>query len=185
VGIKIKKRIKTAAYRQEQFEDVVTRANTGDLTALKELREILDHRPEIWREIGDMSRHAELSLLRLIAQNNTLLLESVERSLKDLRKSISPADPTPLEKMLVQRVVLAWLQMQHVDATYASTTGLTMPERKFALQLRESSQRCFDAAVKSLLTVRGKLSQLPAPTSHPPTQTGRSNTRLRVVRAAG
>ena len=52
---------------KDEFDVVVTEANDGNSEALAQLRTLLDERPEIWRQVGDLGKHAELTMIRLIA----------------------------------------------------------------------------------------------------------------------
>jgi hypothetical protein len=170
---------------QDEFRAIIDRANAGDLHSLRQLQQILDERPEIWQSIGDLAKNAELAMIRLISGKSVLLREAMERSLKALRNNISPADPSPLEKLLVDRIVITWMRVQYIETNSVSLADLSLAEKKFALQQRESAQKLFDAAVKSLRTVQSKLGQLPGPSSSPsPSQVKHAAGGLRVVRAA-
>lgn len=183
---KLRLRRNSAALQQREFEQIVAEASAGDYAALRRLQQILDERPEIWQSVGDLSQNAELAVLRLAAGKNALLRESLERSLKTLKRDILPPDPSPLEKLLVDRVAFTWLRLQYIETNYVSLGDLSLAEKKFALQQRESAQRLFDAAIRSLRTVHSKLGKLPAPTQIPsPATPQRPKPKLRVVRSAG
>jgi hypothetical protein len=127
------------------------RAKAGDQSALEELRRLLDERPEIWRKVGDLASLAHRTWLRLAASVDPLTAEAVARHVADLETRLMGDDPSPLERLLVRQVVIAWLRLQHATQEAARETGEnSLPKAGFNVRRVESAQRCFDQAVKSL-----------------------------------
>lgn len=147
---------------QQELQRLVAEANTGDEQARARLHEYLDQWPEISRRLGDLAQHVQLSLIGKIAGGNSLLYESITRGLNGLRAELVGDGCSPLEKLAIERVLAAWLHLQSVDISYPSCDELPTTTARFVLQLRESSQRRFDAATKSLATLRKLLSETPA-----------------------
>ena len=143
---------------RELLNDLVRRANDGDSGALTDLRKFLDDHPEIWQNIGDLARHAQESMLRAVAGKNQLLTESLRRGAEQLRIDLQGDRPAnPVESLAIERVVAAWTELQFAAAKYPVDAGDNLPMARFVLQLKESTQRRFDAAMRSLLLVREKL----------------------------
>ena len=61
---------KTAMPNQEEFAELVKRANAGDDNALATMRKTLDSNPEIWESVGNLATHAQQSMVTLIAGGN-------------------------------------------------------------------------------------------------------------------
>jgi hypothetical protein len=143
----------------------VQRAREGDRTVLAELRRLLDQNPRLWQCHGDLAQQAEEAWLRLAAGQDLFLHESLCRKLRDLREELAGPDPSPLEKLLVGRVVACWLQVYYADAVYAQTKDPTVPPATLReLQWRqEAAERRFQAAVKQLAVVRKLLRPAPSP----------------------
>jgi hypothetical protein len=99
----------------------VRRAREGDRTVLPELRRLLDQNPRVWQCHGDLAQQAEEAWLRLAAGHDLFLHESLIRKLRDLRGELAGPDPSPLEQLLVGRIVACWLQVHYADAVYAQT----------------------------------------------------------------
>jgi hypothetical protein len=135
---------------------LVRRAREGDQTVLSELRRLLDQNPRLWKCHGDLAQQAEEAWLRLAAGHDLFLHESLIRKLRDLREELAGPDPSPLEKLLVGRIVACWLQVYYADAVYAQTKDPTVPPARLrVLQSRqESSERRFQAAIKQLAVVK-------------------------------
>lgn len=122
--------------------------------ALQRLREFLEDNPPLWKKYGDLSRHARMSMVRAIAGENVVLSECVMRQARELETQLAGPNPSPIEKLSVERVVACWLEMQWVDTLNPLPQGKYLPQAKFNLRLKESAQHRYHAAVRSLMLVR-------------------------------
>ena len=135
------------------FDELRQLADRGDPTAQAELRKLLDDHPEIWRQVGDLAVHAQLEFVRLIAKNDFLLTESIQRRAAEMRRELAGAFPTPVELLMVERVVACWLQVQYVESQIALADGELLKAR-FWLQRQMQANRLYHAATKALMLVR-------------------------------
>ena len=142
---------------QEEFAELVKRANAGDDDALALMSETLDSNPEIWQSVGDLAKHAQQSMLKLIAGDNKLVSESLLRKAAQMKTELSGPSPSKLEKLAVERIVACWLEMEYLATIYPVAKGETLGHARFVLKQKESSERRFNAAVKSLTTLRALL----------------------------
>ena len=142
---------------QEDFAELVRRANAGDDDALALMRQTLDSNPEIWQSVGDLAKHAQQSMLKLIAGDNKLVSESLLRKAAEMKTDLSGPSPSKLEKLAVERIVACWLEMEYLATVYPVAKGETLGQARFVLKQKESSERRFNAAVKSLTTLRALL----------------------------
>jgi hypothetical protein len=149
-----KKREAGQELTHEQFVKLVESANSGDAAALAELRRILDHNPQVWRSVADMARHGQAALIKLVAGKNRLLAESLERKSTELMRSLTAPDATLLEQLAAERVLVCWLQVQHLDMRCANLEGGSRGWASFWVRAQEQSQRNYESAVKHLLTVQ-------------------------------
>lgn len=138
---------------REKFDRLCKRANDGDSEAQQELKALLDAHPEIWRGMGDLAAHAQKNFIRLIAEDEFLLTEAINRKAAEMRRELAGAFPTPLELMAVERVVGCWLQLQYVSSKCAQAEG-ELSRATFWLKRADQAQRAYDAAVRSLLLIR-------------------------------
>jgi hypothetical protein len=145
---------KPATISMEDFAELVRRANAGDDEALAELRFILDECEQIWQQVGDLGKHAEMAMIKLISNGNKLIAESLARKAADMRLQLAGPDPSPLEQICVQRIVATWLELQWTETTFPEPTGKTLDVQKFVLKRKDSAERRFSASVKSLMLVR-------------------------------
>jgi hypothetical protein len=126
------------------------RAKAGDQAALEELRQALDEHPQVWQTVGDLATVAHRTWLRLATSADPLTAEAVSRYIADLETRLTGDDASPLERLLVRQVVIAWLRLQHATLEAARETGEnSLPKAAFNVRRVESAQRCFDLAVKT------------------------------------
>jgi hypothetical protein len=131
------------------------------------LRKILDEQPAIWKAVGNASALAERAWLELLADGNKLALECIPRHLRELKAELAGPRPSPLEKLLVDLVGVAWLAANYGEIAAASPAGGC---QQAALRLRqaESGQKRLLGAVRTLALVRELLPQPGLPVAGEP-----------------
>ena len=145
----------------EQVNQVLRRAMDGDRAVLPELAKALDAHPAIWQTTGDLAAHAREAWVALIAGKDLLLRESLQRKLEQMKGELAGTDPSRLEMLLIERVVISWLQVGYADVAFAQTKPSSAAQHQ-ALQRRQTSaQQRHLQAVKMLLTVRKLLAPSP------------------------
>lgn len=150
-----------------EIQKLVERAQAADQAAVAELRDLLDRRPEIWRRLGDLAQHAEMTMLALVAGTNVLAQESITLKLADLKSDLAGFSPSPLEILLVDRIAISWMQVHHADMDAASILSKdkgTTPLSLYAQRRLDSAHRRYLQSIKTLATVR----KLIKPPSSPP-----------------
>jgi hypothetical protein len=139
----------------DEMQRLLIRAQDGDITCLTELRALLDSRPDLWKKVGDLAEHAELITLRLVAGENLHIMEAVQRKLAELKAELAGPSPSPVEKILVERIGICWLQVYQLDIQAAAGLGATStPQGVYAQKKLDSAHRRFLLAVKQLAVVR-------------------------------
>ena len=146
----------------ERLQTLVKRAEQGDESSLPTLRAALDANPWIWERYGDLARQSQAAWLQLIAGPNLLLRESVERKAEQLRAELAGPEPSPLEKLLVERVIACWLQVQYADAAYAQQASPSPGQHSAMLKRQAGAQQRYLFAIKTLATVRKLLKPAPS-----------------------
>ena len=87
---------------------------------------------------------AGITLVRKLAGQDLAVREGLRRKLESLRAELGGLTATPLERLLVERIVACWLHLHHLEALYA---GNSMP-----LELATYYQRSLSAAHKRYLS---------------------------------
>src|SRR5918997_1334760 len=133
----------------------MVRAQDGDEGTLPKLREILDGAPSLARKLLDPAKVAERSAVDLYSCKDDLLAqEAIPRVLQQMRSELEGEDPTPLECLLVERIVATWLQVQCYETLYAQNAT------KMTLAQGEHHQRRIDRAHNRHLSAVRALAQV-------------------------
>lgn len=148
---------------QEDMALLLERAKKGDRSVLPKLREALDADPRIWQDYGDLAQQSEASLIVLAAGENILLAESLQRKLRVLKEDLGGPSPSPLERLLLERVTATWLQTNYYDGLMAQTKGTKDAHWKLLERQQDAANRRHQAAIKALATVRKLLTPVLSP----------------------
>jgi hypothetical protein len=144
--------------RRQMLEEVkgfLIRAHEGDKTVLPALREVLDEMPELARKFVDPADQAEQIMVQNYGGDDLLIKEAMPRTLKLMRKELAGDNPSPLERLLVERVVATWFQLQYFEGLYAQNIrSLTIPQAEFHQKRIDRAQRRHLSAVRILAQVR-------------------------------
>ena len=138
----------------ERLGRLLPQANDGDPAALAALRAALDGAPGLWRRIGDLAGVAEASLIDKATGGNSVVGEAIERELGAVRRALLGPAPTPLERLLVDRVALCWLYLAYVEGIYHQAERPTWEAEERHGRRIDRAQKRYLAAVKALATVR-------------------------------
>jgi hypothetical protein len=144
-----------------RMDDAVRKADRGDQNALQITRRLFDRMPELWDGYGNLAAAAEAALVDLYAGQSVLAREGLCRKLAAMRAQLAGPEASPLEQMLVERVVACWLQSFHADLAYArALKDLSAQELEFHQRRQDRATRQYLKALRSLAEVRRLL--LPA-----------------------
>ncbi|MCE9530578.1 MAG: hypothetical protein K8T89_05530 [Planctomycetes bacterium] len=148
----------------EKLQQLLLRAEQGDIEVLPALRMFLDEHPEFWKETGDLGHLARQAWTSLAAGPNLIVSESVGRKFEEVRAAAAGTDPGPLEAILAQQVAMTWLRSNYLDVHLAQNRqrGLSVGQAAHLHRLQDLAQRQHMRALKTLATVRRLL---PAPST--------------------
>ena len=151
----------------DEIRALLTRAAQGDREALPELRAVLDRRPELWRTLGDLAAHVELAWVAEIAGANPALAEVLARKVAALKRELGGPSPSPLERLLVDRVAACWLQVHHADLAAARMHDETTEGQERMRKRQAAAERRHAGAIEALARVRRLLPSdgMPSPGS--------------------
>jgi hypothetical protein len=140
----------------KELKALMVRAYDGDEGALPKLREILDGAPSLARELLDPAKIAERSAVGLYSSKEDLVAqEAIPRVLEQMRSELEGEDPTPLERLLVERIVATWLQVQCYETLYAqNATKMTMAWGEHHQKRIDRAHNRHLSAVRALAQVR-------------------------------
>jgi hypothetical protein len=136
---------------------VVLRTNleNPDKRDVASLRKLLRDNPQLWKQAGDPARKA----LSIRLQNSPLSIAAKEASkvaIPDLLAQFNYDQSPPLEKLLIDQIVIRWLHLAIVDYEFSLEAHRPKPpdqdtgwEKRLSL-----TQRRFIQACESLIRVR-------------------------------
>jgi hypothetical protein len=144
----------------EERRDVLRRAAKGDKSALPAVREYLDVRGPGYLEILNLARiSVRTQIKRIVGEEDLFAYEVLRRKAGALREEVAGPDPSPLERLLAERVVMCWLQLHYAEQKYAEMALEDVPVVNWTQegwhQKRISRlQSRYLAAIKGLAQVR-------------------------------
>ena len=130
------------------------RAKNGDESVLPEIRKGLKEAPEAVRELGDVSLMAIDALLDRVSWGNLVVREAGSLRVAQLRNELLGLAPSPLERLLVERILVCWLHLHNADVQRAIMRGGTFTEGDYYERCIDRAQRRYLEAIKALGQVR-------------------------------
>jgi hypothetical protein len=118
------------------------------------LRELLKEPALVDALGGDFAKQAQLTLIDKFSGQNLLFKESLPRKLDVLRDELAGPNPTPLERLLVERVVSCWLHLHYLEVTCAAKESMSLELGSYYQRSISSAQKRYLAAIKTLAVVR-------------------------------
>lgn len=142
--------------RRDGLEQMLVQAERGETSVLPALRELFDEEPHYWEQVGNVALQAQRCVLKLAAGKNQLAQEAMERKADELRQALAGPAPTALECLLVDRIVICWLQANDADRTDATRTqnGVDLALGDYLQRRQDRAHRRYLAAIKTLAQVR-------------------------------
>jgi hypothetical protein len=140
-----------------ELRALVSRAQAGEAGALPRIRAILDEHPEVWQHVGNLSALAERAWVTVLAADHPLAVESMKRTVAEMKAELAGPHPTRLEQMLVDQVLVCWLECQYLASVSANPGRSSLDQAAFLVKRVESAQKRYLNAAKTLTTLRALL----------------------------
>jgi len=123
--------------------------------ALTTYRAWLATKPERWKLTGDMVAHAEGKMLATIG-GTPLIVEGVKAGLAAQRGELGYATASPLERLLIDQIVVCWLQWYQAQLGYtdAMAEGSTLARGAYWERRLTIVQGRYLRAIDTLARVR-------------------------------
>jgi hypothetical protein len=139
----------------EKLHDLLRLAEKGEEDAVPEIRQILDEHPDLaWRFV-DVAHAAEDALIEGMTKEGDLAAKELLRcQLEAMREEVAGKNSSALERLLSERVVLTWLEVQLFEALYAKNM------RNLPIAQAEHHQKRLDRAHRRHLSAIRELAQM-------------------------
>jgi hypothetical protein len=140
-----------------RLRDLTEKAQNGDEGAALHTREILDGSPDLaWRLIKGPGKLAESAMIDQFTRDEDLATkEFLKHQLDSMRIEVAGYNPSPLERLLAERVVATWLEVQLFSGLYASgiKSGTLSQDDHRQKRLDRAHQRHL-SAIRTLAQIR-------------------------------
>lgn len=137
----------------DSVEALLRRAVAGDSAVLPDLRMVL-RQPEVVDVLGNLARRIEGELVARLTGKDLAFREAVTTRLAAMRADLAGPNASPLERQLVERVVLSWLTLHEAEYRFANTRDLSVKDADYWQRRIDACHRRYLSAVKMLATVR-------------------------------
>lgn len=122
---------------------------------MQELRPLLAENTRLYEIYGDLVANAEASLIKTMSGKNLVMVEALEHKLAIYRAEIMGPNPTPLERLLVDRIATLWLQLHYYETVYTQNLAdFSIRQAEYHLRRIDGANRRYLAAIKTLAQVR-------------------------------
>ncbi len=139
----------------DDLRKLLKRAGNGDESTLPVLRELLKNPQVVDAFGGNLAIQAEHALIRAAGGKDLAFKEALTRKQALLRAEIAGTNPTPVERLLVERVVACWLQVQDADVRYAQNqSDCTFAQGEYYQRRQDRAHKRYLAAIRTLALVR-------------------------------
>ncbi len=139
----------------DELRGIVARAQDGDEKALKRVQEILEEVPRLARMFIDLAKEAERSLVKRAAGSNPLARTTLPPQLAEMREGLAGPEPSPLERLLAERIVACWLQLYYADAIYAQNLeNMSLSQSEYHQKRLDRLHGRYLSAIKALAQIR-------------------------------
>jgi hypothetical protein len=139
----------------KKLRELVEKADKGDGEAASGVREILGESPELAWDCLDLAWETQERLIGRFASDEALARKAaMRRQVGCMREELARGDAPPLERLLADRVVVTWLELQLFESLYAHF----MDDLKIAQG--EFHQKRIDRAHKRHLSAIRTLAQI-------------------------
>lgn len=138
------------------IEQLFELANTGYTEALELLRKRYREKPELVNIYGDLTKAVRESRLKqLLGDKAKGTALAIREQIADMVKQVAGDNPTPLERLLVARVAMCWLDVHDHEYRYAVLNGESnYTQFEWRSKMLDRAHNRYLSAIKALALVR-------------------------------
>jgi len=140
-----------------RLRELTEKAEKGDTKPLPDIQKILRESPELAWRIMDYGKLAEWHFVERMTKDQDFgSKEVLMRQLAAMREEIAGENPSALERLLAERVVATWLQIQLFEGLYAAGMYQSMSINQGSCQQKrlDRAHRNHLSAIRTLAQIR-------------------------------
>jgi hypothetical protein len=141
----------------KKLQDLLGKAQKGEKDAVPEIRQVLSGHPDLAWQFVDVARIAEDAFIKVMTKEGDLAAKELIRcQLEAMREQIAGENPSPLERLLTERVVATWLQIQLFEGLSASSMfkSTTIAQGSHHQKRLDQTYRRHLSAIRTLAQMR-------------------------------
>ena len=140
----------------EEVSQLIGKAEKGDKKVLPALRQWLDEHPRVAQDFGGLAKITRDTVVKAISgTKNCLLPEVLARKMRAMRQELAGPEPSPVDRLLVERIVLCWLHLHYAETLYAQNMQeLTLRQSEFHQKRITLAHNRYLSAIRTLAQVR-------------------------------
>jgi hypothetical protein len=150
----VSKTITEADPKKEEVRQFFAKARAGDQTALARVREMVREPHMLDLLGGNLVKDTRQLMMKTYCGDDIIVRTALEHTLKTMRDELAGPHPSPLENLLVERIVTCWLQLHIVESRYANTKEMSFAASTHFQQHIDRANARYLKAIKTLATVR-------------------------------
>jgi len=135
-------------------EAFLKRADDGDESVLPAVRKLLALPGMVDQMGGNLAARAQKALVDGMCGKRLADKEALLHKLASLRAELAGPSPTPLEQLVVERIVACWLQLHSLELSYGSQASMAMELATYYQKSMDRAQKRYLTAIKALAYVR-------------------------------
>jgi hypothetical protein len=145
---------KASKDRKRQIAALLKKANEGDTTACQEVYARLEEAGTVAEFVESQTDSAFLT--RLLGHSSPVRREAYRRRMDALRQELGDKTASPLERLLIERIVLCWYHLNQSELNYVSSMkdGVPLPKALFLEKALDRAESRYQTAVRSLAILR-------------------------------
>jgi hypothetical protein len=155
----------TAPDLSRRFLDLLEKTDrqAPDPADLRALRAMLQEDPALWRVAGDLAHTAAMGVVAKM-RAYPIVAESLKRGWDIMKDELGYQLASPLERLLVEQVVLCWLHLHAVELEYTHLIGASSlsPDAGHWERRLSSAQARYLRACETLARIRKLARSTPA-----------------------
>jgi hypothetical protein len=135
---------------------LIRQAEKDDKKVLPALRTLLGTYPALLGFYTNVAESARDALVKRIGgEKNLAVQEFYARKLAAMGQELAGPDPSPVERLLVERIVMCWLHLYYAEAVYIQNMPeLTLKQSEFYQKRITLAHNRYLSAIRTLAQVR-------------------------------
>jgi hypothetical protein len=151
--------VKTGIKREDasqELQHAIERAHEGDEAALLVIREHLAARDDGYWRLMDYARVVQSGQVRRYIGPGLFPQEVIKERIKRLRKELQGPEPSPLEDLLIERIISCWLHVNYAEDECAGAAAgdVNLDLAEYKQKRLDRAHRRYISAVKALAQIR-------------------------------